>query len=153
MVPGCMASAISMEDSEVEVTVRVIGTEEIVPKVAVMVVAPTVRAIARPVLIPTVATDVLDELQVTSLLISCVVVSEYVPVALSCSATPTGRPRLAGVTAMPVRAALDTVRLANPDTPPEVAMIDMGPPAVSPVARPVLRSTVATEGLDELHIT
>ena len=46
-----------------KVTVRVV-LPEILPKLAVMVVAPAVTGVARPLLL-TVATDVSDELQVT----------------------------------------------------------------------------------------
>ena len=63
-------------------TVRVVFTE-IVPEVAVMVAVPAVRAVARPLLlIP--ATVVLDELQVTCVVISRVVPSEKVAVAVNC---------------------------------------------------------------------
>jgi len=64
------------------VTVRVVFTE-INPEVAVMVVVPAVRAVARPLLL-TVATEVSDELQVTCVVISWVVPSEKVPVAVNC---------------------------------------------------------------------
>ena len=46
-----------------KVTVRVV-LPEILPKLAVMVVAPAATGVARPLLL-TVATDVSDELQVT----------------------------------------------------------------------------------------
>ena len=52
-----------------EVTVRVVPCE-ILPEAAVMVVVPAATAVARPPLLVTVATDVLDELQLT-----CVVMS------------------------------------------------------------------------------
>ena len=48
---------------------------EILPEVAVMVVAPVATAVARPLLL-TVATEVLDELQVTCVVISWLVPSE-----------------------------------------------------------------------------
>ena len=57
-----------------EVTVRVVFPE-ILPEVAVIVVVPTAMAVARPLLL-TVATDVLDELQVTWVVISWFVPSE-----------------------------------------------------------------------------
>ena len=56
---------------------------EINPEVAVMVVVPAVRAVARPLRL-TVATEVSDELQVTCVVISWVVPSEKVPVAVNC---------------------------------------------------------------------
>ncbi len=46
------------------------------------------------------ATDVADELQVTDEVRSCVLLSEKVPVAVSCSAVPRAMDGLVGVTAM-----------------------------------------------------
>jgi hypothetical protein len=57
-----------MEDRVAEVTVRGV-LPEILPKVAVMVAVPAATAVARPLLL-TVATDVLEELQVTWVVIS-----------------------------------------------------------------------------------
>jgi hypothetical protein len=71
-----------MEDRVAEVTVRGV-LPEVLPKVAVMVAVPAATAVARP-LVLTVATDVLEELQVTWVVISWLVPSEYVPVAVSC---------------------------------------------------------------------
>ena len=56
------------EDKVAVFTVRV-AVPDLVPKVAVMVVVPALTAVARPLLL-TVATDVLDELQVTCVVIS-----------------------------------------------------------------------------------
>ena len=70
------------------VTVRVVFPE-ILPEVAVMVAVPAATAVARPLLF-TVATDVLDELQVTCVVISWVVPSEYVPEAANCLVFPAG---------------------------------------------------------------
>jgi len=68
------------------VAVRVVLPEipgMLVMEVAVMVVAPAATAVAKPVLL-TVATVRSDEVQVTCVVISKIVVSEYVPVALNC---------------------------------------------------------------------
>jgi hypothetical protein len=70
---------------------------EILPWVAVMVVVPDATAVTRP-LPSTIATDVSDEFQVTSFVISWVVPSEYVPRAVSCSAISAGTLGLAGAT-------------------------------------------------------
>ena len=64
-------------------TIRVIATEEIFPKVAMMVVIPVASAVVRPLLV-IVATAGLEESHVTSVVISWLVPSEYVPVAVSC---------------------------------------------------------------------
>ena len=53
-------------------------------KLAVMVVVPVTSVVASPLepfVLLIVATAVLEELQVTEVVISCVVLSEYVPVA------------------------------------------------------------------------
>jgi len=57
-----------MEDRVAEVTVRVV-LPEIVPEAAVMVAVPAAKAVAKPVLL-TVATDGLEEVQVTRVVIS-----------------------------------------------------------------------------------
>ena len=63
-----------MEDRVAGVTVRV-ALPEILPEVAVMVAVPAVMAVARPLLL-TVASEVLDEVQVTWVVISWLVPSE-----------------------------------------------------------------------------
>ena len=123
---------------------------ETVPEIAVMVIVPAVRALAKPLLL-TVATAVLDELQVTCAVILWVVPSEKVPVAVNCWVVPPGTLRLAGVTAMEDRAAEVTVRGVPPETFPEAAVMIVVP-AVRAVAKPSLL-TVATAVLDELQVT
>jgi hypothetical protein len=104
----------AMEDRVAEFTVTVV-LPEIVPEVAVMVVTPVVRAVARPLLL-TVAIVVSEELQVTCVVISWVVPSAYVPVAVNCWVAPPGMFRLAGVTAMEDRVEEVTVRVVFPET-------------------------------------
>jgi hypothetical protein len=79
-----------MKDRVAEVTVRVV-LPVIAPEVAVMVAAavPAATAVARPLPL-TVATDVLEDLQVTCVVISRLVPSEYKPEAANCRVTPTG---------------------------------------------------------------
>ena len=115
-----------------------------------MVAVPAATAVARPLLL-TVATDVLDELQVTCVVISWLVPSEYVPEAANCWVTPTGMLGLAGVTDMEDRVAEVTVRVVLPEILPEVAVM-VAVPAATAVARPLLL-TVATDVLDELQVT
>ena len=69
-----LAEVTDMDDRVAEVTVRVLFPE-IVPWVAVMLAVPGAMAVARPLLL-IVATDGLDELQMT-----CVVISKLVPSA------------------------------------------------------------------------
>jgi len=67
-----LAWVIEMEARVAEVTVRVV-LPEIIPEVALMVGAPVLTAVARPLPL-TVAITGFDELQVT-----CVVISRLVP--------------------------------------------------------------------------
>jgi hypothetical protein len=69
-----LAGVTDMEIRVAEFTVRVV-LPEILPEVAVIVVVPAATAVARPLLL-TVATDVLDELQATWVVISWLVPSE-----------------------------------------------------------------------------
>ena len=83
---------------------------ETVPLVAVMVVLPAAKAVARPELL-TVATDVFDELHVTVVVRFCVLPSLYVPVAVNCANLPCGTVALLGVTAIETNEAGLTVSM------------------------------------------
>ena len=128
-------------------TVRVVCAET-PPEVAVMVVVPAVRAVANP-LLSTVATAVLEELQVTEMVTSWVVPSEKVPVAVNCSVVPPGTLGLAGVTAMEDNAEV-TIRVVPPETAPEEAVMIVVP-AVRPLAKPVML-TVPTAVSDDAQV-
>ena len=110
------------EDNVAAVTVRV--AVPVLPlKAAVMVEEPAATPVARPLLL-TVAVDVLDEVQVTFVVIFWVEESEYVPVAVNCWVLPTGPLAVAGVTAIEDNeTVVGTVRVAPPDLPPKVAMM------------------------------
>ena len=95
-----MAGVTAMEDRVAGVTVRVV-LPEILPKVAVMVVVPAARAVARPLLL-TVATEVFDEVQVTCGVRSRLVPSEYAAMAANFWVDPTG---MAGDTDMEANVA------------------------------------------------
>ena len=69
-----LAGVTAMEDRIAGATVRVVFPE-ILPEVAEIVDVPTATAVARPLLF-TVATDILDDLQVTCMVISWLVPSE-----------------------------------------------------------------------------
>ena len=149
MAPTGMAGIGVMEDSVAEVTVRVV-LPEILPEVAVLVAVPAEMAVAMPLAL-TVATDVFTEVQVTSVVISWLVPSEYVPAAINCWATPTGVLGLAGIKAMEDRVAEVTVRAVLPEILPEVAVM-VAVPAETHVARPLLL-IVATDVFDEVQVT
>ena len=69
-----------------------------------MVVVPGATAVARPLLF-TVATDVLDDFQMTRVVITWVVPSEYMPEAVNCLVFATGTLGFAGVMDMEDRVA------------------------------------------------
>ena len=143
------AGVTAMEERVAAVTVRIV-LPEILPWVAVMVTAPAVTAVAKP-LVSIWAHDVSDELQVTCAVISSVVPSEYVPMAMNCRLTGTGMLGVAGVKAMEERVAVFTVRAPLPEILPWVAVM-VAAPTVTVVARPVLLM-VATDVLDDRQMT
>ena len=122
---------------------------EILPDMALMVAVPAATAVTSPPLL-TVATDVSDDLQVTCVLISWLVPSEYVPVAVKSLEFPAATLELAGVTDIEDSKGV-TVRVMFPETPPAIAVI-VAVPAETPVASP-LPLTVATDVLDEPQVT
>jgi hypothetical protein len=122
----------------------------VAPEVAVMVAMPPATAVARPLLL-TVATSVLDELQVTCTVVSWLVPSEYAPEAANCWVDPTCIFGLAGVTDMEDRVAEVTERVVAPEIVPEVAVMVSVPAATAEPRPPVL--TVATNVLDERQVT
>jgi hypothetical protein len=132
-----------------KVTVRVVFPE-ILPEVAVMMAVPAAMAVPNPLLL-TVAAAVLDELQVTWVVIFWLVPLEYVPEAVNCSVNPAGTLGLAGVTDMEDRVAEVTVRVVFPETLPKVAVMVVVP-TETPVARPLL-FTIAADVLDEVQAT
>src|SRR5438046_682005 len=109
------------------------------PSVAVIVAVPFLLAFAKPFDPPALlilTTEGVDELQVTEVVRFWVLESLKVPVAVNCRVSPSGRPGLAGVTAIVDRVAAVTVSVVFPETPPKVAVIVMGPPAATDVANP-----------------
>ena len=146
-----LAGATVMEDKVADLTVRIV-LPETVPDVAVMVAAPAATAVARPVLL-TVATDVFEKFQVTCVVISRLVPSEYVPVAVNCWVTPSGilgTLGVAGITTIEIKVPEFTVRIVLPETVPKVAVMVAVPPETA-VARPLLL-TVATSVFDEFQV-
>jgi hypothetical protein len=131
------------------VTVRAVFPE-ILGEAAVMVAVPAATAVASP-LLSTIATGVLDEAQVTCVVISWVVPSAYVPEAVNCPVFPAGTLGLAGVTDTEDRVAGVTVRVVFFAILPEAAVMVVVPAATA-VASPLLL-TVAIEVLDEVQVT
>ena len=88
------AGVTAMEERVAVVTVRLV-LPEILPWVAVMVTAPAVAAVAKP-LVSIWVHDEFDETQVTFGVISKLVPSEYVPVDVNRWLTPTDMLSVAG---------------------------------------------------------
>ncbi len=146
-----------MDTSVAEVTVSAVDPD-ILPDVAVIVVDPAAADVARPLdpaVLLTAATPEDDEFQVTAVVRSCVVPSEYVPVALNCRVVPLTMLELVGVIAIDTSVAGVTVNVVNPDTLPDVAVIVVDPTAAevaSPlVLEPATLLMVATPAADEFH--
>jgi hypothetical protein len=141
-----VAGVTAIEDRVAAVTVRV-AVPDLPLKVAVMVAEPAALAVARP-LLATVAVVVLEELQVTCVVMFWVVESEYVPVAVNCWVVPATLVAVAGVTAMEDRVAAVTVRVAVPDLPLKAAVM-VAEPAATAVARPLLLIVAADVGSED----
>jgi hypothetical protein len=146
-----VAGVTSMDTRVGALTVR-LEVPLIVPKVAVIVVVPAPAPVANPLELM-VATEVEDELQTIfgSVVRSFVELSEYVPVAVNCSLVLTAISGLGWVTVMETRDTAETVRSAEPDVDPDVALIVVEPAAL--VVTIPLEVMVATVVLDELQVT
>ena len=144
-----MAGVTAMESRTAAVTVKV-ASSLIAPRVAVMVVEPTVLLVARPP-VAIVATVVLELLQVTSAVRSGVEASEKVPVAVNCCILPAATEGVAGVTCIDCSVVAVTVSVVLPLIAPEVAVMIVVP-ASKVVARPVL-SIVAFAGVPLVQVT
>jgi len=125
---------------------------------AAITVEPALTAVAspfEPAALLTVATPVLEELQVAEAVRSCVVPLENVPVALNCSVVPLAMEGLTGVTAMEDSVAAVTVSVVDPEIAPDAAVIVVEPVATgvaSPFELPALLMLAMVVD-DELHVT
>lgn len=117
---------------------------------AVIVVVPTEPAAASPKLLIVAAAE-FDDDQRTWLLRSCVLLSEYLPVAVNCCVDPTASEGFAGLTVMEVSTGCITVRNVDPEIAFRAALIDVVPTA-TPVATPEL-AIVAAAGFVDVHVT
>jgi hypothetical protein len=134
------------------VTVRSVESDA-PPHVAAIVVVPVASEVTRPLdpaVLLIVATVWDEEFQDANAVRSCIVLSENVPVAMNCLFDPTVMVGLTGVTARDAIVADVTVRVVEPETLPEVAVIVVWPGATE-VAMPLL--IVATVSAEELHVT
>lgn len=125
----------------------------VVPELAVIVVLPLTRALARPVAL-TVAAPTFDELQLTALLRSLVLPSVKLPVAVNCSVVPAAIEELAGEMVKETNPEV-TVRVVLPLVAPEVALI-VEAPVPTLLARPCVPEAlliVTTVGAEDPHCT
>ena len=113
MATAGFAGVTAMETSAAVVTVRAV-VPETAPDEAEIVVVPVATDVARPVAL-IVATTVLDDVQLTDVEISCVLLSEKVPLAVNCWVIPVAMAGFAGVTAMETSVLL----LPPPPPPPQ----------------------------------
>lgn len=115
-----------------------------------MVVTPVATLVTKPLAL-IFATAGFDDFHSTSWVMSCVVVSLKVPVAVNCLFASLGMVELAGVIASETKVALLTVTEAVPEIEPEVAdTVDV--PAIIAVPSPV-ELTVRTFCALEDHCT
>ena len=122
------------------------------PMAAVIVVDPRATPVMMPVVGPTVAMDVALELQLALVDTFIVVPSEYVPVAVSCRDSPIPEEAGLGVIAIDSTTADVTVKVAVPDTEPELAVMTADPGATA-VTRPEVAFTLAMAGALEVQVT
>ena len=124
------------------------------PELAPITVVPTPAVVAKPGVLGAlaiVATDDTDELQWTFIVMSWVVLSLNVPVAVNCRVPLTASDELAGVTAIETSVGAVTVRTVEPLIDPDVALI-VDVPMATPVARPELL-IVAVAVVSEAQVT
>jgi len=134
------AGVTAIDDSVGPVTVRAVEPET-APETAWIIDKPAPTAVARPVE-EIVATDCIPEDHATELVRFCVLPSLKVPVAVNCWVAFLAKLVLAGVTASDFRVAAATVKVMEPLTVPDDAVMSVVPAALAVIIPPPL--TVAT---------
>src|ERR1700690_1372905 len=143
-------------NGEIEISISVTGStlsevEALMPPLtALMVVLPAATPVASPAEL-IVGAAVLEELQVTALVRSCVLSVLKLPVAVNCSGSPTKVVAGTGDSTIASSAGAVTVSVVEAETLPKVALI-AEVPAVIVEARPEAL-IVATAAVPELHVT
>jgi hypothetical protein len=129
------------------------------PIEAVVVVVPVLEAVLaspfEPDALLIVAMDVLDELHVTALVISCCDPSVYDPVAVNCMEVLYGTKGFSGVTLIETSSMRVTVRVVEPEIPSCIAVtvVEPVPTEEATPLEPAALLIEATEGSDELQVT
>ncbi len=151
-----LAGVIAREVRTAGFTVSVVDADT-APDVAVIVVVPAATDVAmpfEPAALLTVATELLEELQVTAAVRFCVEPSEYVPVAVNCCFVPVAIDGLEGETAIETRLAVFTVRVVDTEMLPEAAVIVVDPAAtdVASPSDPAALLIVATAVFEDVQL-
>ncbi len=151
-VPGAMVRPTGVTEMDTRVAFDTVSVTEALadPSVAVIVEVPGARPFARPLVAPTFATPMLDEVQVDCVVRSCVLPSVKVPIAENCWLVVAAMVVLPGWIASEARSAALTVAVAVPLTEPEAAVMVVVP-KLRAVARP-LTVIVATLVFEELQV-
>ena len=119
---------------------------------AVICDVPTPMPVAKPAEL-IVATPVVPDTHVACVVRFCVLLSEYVPVAVNCSVVPLAIDGLTGITAIDTRAGATAVtKSPGLTTVPIVAVICVVCPELTPVASP-LPLIVAAARFEDAQIT
>ena len=114
---------------------------------AVMVLVPAARLVANPLLLMVVTLG-FEELHRTDAVMSWVVLSLNVPIAVNCFVLPMGIVELLGVTAIETILAAVTLREALPTTLPDAALTVVLPVPIE-VARPLASMLATAEEADD----
>jgi hypothetical protein len=137
------------------VTVSVAWLDVTPDKAAVMTVVPVASVAAFPAVPAMVATCVLEDVQAAVAVMSLVVPSEKVPVAVNCCVSPRATIGLTGVTAIETTTAGFTINVAAFEvTPPKAAIMEAvpSPLAVASPCDPAALLMVAIAASDVVHV-
>jgi hypothetical protein len=148
--PIVTLSGVTEIDSRIGTTTVKLVEPLIPSRVAVIVVVPTATGVASPN-VSMLATAVSELVQFTSVVISVVLSSVYVPIAVNCRVSSTPTVALSGVTEMDSRIGIIAVKLVEPLMPSRVAVIVVVPTATG-VASPNV-SMPATVGSELSQVT
>jgi len=146
-----VAGATAMDTSVTELTVKD-ADPFLPPKAAPIFVVPGPMAVATPPA-PTVATPVLLDVQVASVVSTCVLESLNVPVAVKANSVPGAMVRPVGETEIDVMVAFVTSSVVVPLTVPRVAVMVAPVSGARPLASPLALPMGASVLSDELHVT
>jgi hypothetical protein len=146
VVPGAIEAVTGVTPIDTNVAAVAVSVAEPLtePNVAVIVAVPGSTLVASPIVEEMVATVGALELHCTLPVMSWVLPSLNVPVAVNCCVTPSGSVGIAGVTAIETRVADVTVTFAEPLIEAEVAVTPV-PPIATLLAAPRLLTVAMLE--------